>query len=85
MTATSSIFEAEVKLPYGAPNHQLFYFERDTPEEEYTEHELAREQKRSEDFKVTAEPQFIPKETIMGLVENEMKVSESINQSLQEK
>ena len=53
------MFEGEVKLPYGVPTHQLFYFERDTPGAEYTEHELAREQRRSEDFKVSAEPQFV--------------------------
>lgn len=79
------MFEGEVKIPYGNPTHHLFYFERDGEFEDYSEHELQREQRRGDDFKVTTEPTFISKEKVMALVEQEMKVSESINQSLQEK
>lgn len=49
--------------------NRLFYLQRESFEEEYSEHELRDHKLKSEDFKVAVEPKYVPQETIAQLVQ----------------
>ena len=85
VSPTDSFFEGRVKLPYGRMSYRLFYLQREHPQEEYQEHELKDHKLKADDFKVTVEPKYVSPETINVLVNEDMKISDTINKSLQEK
>jgi hypothetical protein len=74
-----------LKLPYGTTTQRLFYLQRESVEEEYSEHELREHKLKSDELKVTVEPRYVAREAIAQLVQEDMRISESINRNLQEK
>lgn len=65
--------------------NRLFYLQRESFEEEYSEHELRDHKLKSEDFKIAVEPKYVPQDTIAQMVQEDMRISENINKNLQEK
>jgi hypothetical protein len=69
------LFEGSIKLPYGTITHRLFYLQRESFDEEYSEHELRDHKLKNEDFKVSVEPRYIPQDTVAQLVQEDMRIS----------